>query len=396
MRQQIPSRWNRSRSEAVFAKRNIRPLLTFFSNPSFTRSGNKFVETTLKYVLTYLKSKGSTLTSSSKMTVMADDSYYSQSSTSRPGQDGFSDFGCKLSEAHKTGLGSSAALVTALTSALLTWYTPASQPQLSQQVIHNLAQAAHCAAQGKVGSGFDVAAAVFGSCLYRRFSPAILEDIGEPTSEGFATRLQVCIDNLDEAHQWDVEVASNAVQIPRSLLLLMCDVDCGSETPGMVRKILAWRKEKPSEAGLLWDNIQQGSKDLCQILTRLSKSEGNDEKEVQELDDTIQRIRSLVRDMSTKSNVPVEPQVITELLDFCTELPGVIGGVAPGAGGYDAVALLVQNDAEVVKELGNRLGSWKAQEESTGITIGKVQLLKARQAYGGVRFEEVERYTAWV
>lgn len=329
------------------------------------------------------------------MTVMADDSYYSQSTKSAPGPNGFTNFACKLSEAHKTGLGSSAALVTALTSALVTWYIPAPPPQLPQHLIHNLAQAAHCAAQGKVGSGFDVAAAVFGSCLYRRFSPSILENIGDPTSAEFMNRLRLCVDDLDTNLKWDVEVSSHAVQIPRSLLLLMCDVDCGSETPSMVRKVLAWRKEKPAEAAILWNAIQQGSDDLCRILTRLSHLEGIEQNGIDELADTISAIRSLVREMSAKSCVPIEPRVITELLDFCTALPGVVGGVAPGAGGYDAVALLVQNDPQVVRELENCLVNWKAREEDSGVTIGKVQLLKTRQAYEGARYEDVERYAVW-
>lgn len=335
------------------------------------------------------------------MTIMADDSYYSQPRTSTQGRDGFVDFGCKLSEAHKTGLGSSAALVTALTSALITRYLNTLPSQLSREMIHNLAQAAHCAAQGKVGSGFDVAAAVFGSCLYRRFSPIVLENVGEPATRGFGRKLQLCVDDMDDEHKWDVGIASDAALIPSGFLLLMCDVDCGSETPGMVRKVLAWRKEKPSEANMLWDKIQQGSHDLCEILTDLSSSSSNlvefDKKRaVQNVGDTIQKIRSLVREMSAKSEVPVEPKVITELLDFCTALPGVIGGVAPGAGGYDAVALLVENNGRVIKELESRLDNWKAQEEGTGITIGKVQLLKTRQAYEGVRFEKAERYTPWV
>ncbi|CAK9208385.1 unnamed protein product [Sphagnum troendelagicum] len=37
-----------------------------------------------------------------------------------------------------------------------------------------VSQAAHCAAQGKVGSGFDVSSAVFGSQRYVRFSPSVL------------------------------------------------------------------------------------------------------------------------------------------------------------------------------------------------------------------------------
>lgn len=34
---------------------------------------------------------------------------------------------------------------------------------------------AHCAAQGKIGSGFDVSAAIFGTHVYSRFSPSLLD-----------------------------------------------------------------------------------------------------------------------------------------------------------------------------------------------------------------------------
>lgn len=43
--------------------------------------------------------------------------------------------------------------------------------------IHRIAQYAHCRAQGKVGSGFDVSAAIFGSHVYRRFTPSLLSDL---------------------------------------------------------------------------------------------------------------------------------------------------------------------------------------------------------------------------
>ena len=41
------------------------------------------------------------------------------------------------------------------------------------RLVHNLAQFCHCCAQGKIGSGFDVAAAVYGSMEYVRFSPEV-------------------------------------------------------------------------------------------------------------------------------------------------------------------------------------------------------------------------------
>lgn len=88
---------------------------------------------------------------------------------------------CKLDEqgkaiVSKTGMGSSAALTTALVGALLQWFEVTRlglrAGMEDRKIVHNLAQLAHAAAQGKIGSGFDVAAAVYGKiCLT---SPASL------------------------------------------------------------------------------------------------------------------------------------------------------------------------------------------------------------------------------
>jgi len=101
----------------------------------------------------------------------------------------FAGTGVGLSDVHKTGLGSSAALITSLVSALLVQLAilPASafskeesvedSEQDGRRLAHNLAQYVHCLAQGKIGSGFDVAAAVFGSNLYTRFDPVVLSPL---------------------------------------------------------------------------------------------------------------------------------------------------------------------------------------------------------------------------
>jgi phosphomevalonate kinase len=389
---------------------------------------NRFVETTLQYVLTYLQHLPSShrsgeasaeLSGILDITIVADDDYYSTNpNLSRSGE--FTHFGISLSEAHKTGLGSSAALVTALTAALLIAFTPPRStviPAVLQQHIHNLAQSAHCASQGKVGSGFDVAAAVYGSCLYRRFTPATLESVGDSHSQGFGERLHRCVEDLELDHRWDVEILSHAVQIPESLRLVMCDVDCGSETPGMVKQVLAWRKERPEEASFLWGALQRGTDDLCAELKRLSRLEDlagrtasqsettqhgprktllDHSETFNDLRDVIQTIRSLVREMSDKSGVPIEPKVLTELLDACSVVPGVIGGVCPGAGGYDAVALLIKNDEQVLNGLRSTLAGWKsATETGSGAVIGKVNLLGVKQDVEGLRIENLSRYREW-
>ncbi|KAI8228061.1 hypothetical protein K4K54_002442 [Colletotrichum sp. SAR 10_86] len=235
---------------------------------------NPFVETTLSYALTYIasinKRRPNHALTSTRLIILADNDYYSLPDTT-PGaaaqqQGRFARYPHTLSEAHKTGLGSSAALVTSLTAALLTHHLPSNLFNLSSEAgkhtLHNLAQAAHCAAQGKVGSGFDVAAAVFGSCRYRRFSPSLLDGLGAPGQPGFAEAL---VRKVDEFQGWDVEV-DKSVSLAPGLCLRMCDVDCGSQTVGMVKKVLAWRKEDAAGSKALWDELQGRNEALAAVL----------------------------------------------------------------------------------------------------------------------------------
>lgn len=95
----------------------------------------------------------------------------------------FQPLGTTISNVHKTGLGSSAAMTTSLVSALVLHLIPSlsSTTQATRQLLHNLAQYVHSLAQGKVGSGFDVSAAVWGSHGYRRFAESCLSPLLDPS-----------------------------------------------------------------------------------------------------------------------------------------------------------------------------------------------------------------------
>lgn len=374
---------------------------TSIRHSTAAQSRNKFVETALAYALTYVSATTHASIGPALITILADKDYYSQTENlnfaAPPASKIFLDFNVPLTEAHKTGLGSSGALVTAFTAAVLAYYLRKGLTTLQSDTgkarLHNLAQASHCAAQGKVGSGFDVAAAVYGSAVYRRFSPSILEDLGEIGMKGFSSRLKAVVDDSLEARKWDTQVDKSAAIIPRGLRLVMCDVDCGSETVGLVKQVLAWRKANPAEAALLWNTLQKGNEDLAQELQRLALELGTSQIDYENLRTVILTIRSLIREMSTQAGVPIEPKVQTDLLDVCSTMPGVVGGVVPGAGGFDAIALLVEDREEVVERLRDFLDKYKSTDGEA--SIGIVSLLGVKQEMQGARIEDSETYSAW-
>lgn len=121
--------------------------------------------------------------------------------------------GVPISEVHKTGLGSSAALITSLVSALLLHFSaiPSDSftsdiPSEGRKLAHNLAQYVHCLAQGKVGSGFDVSAAAFGSQLYTRFDPGVIQGLmNDAVVSDICAHMVPYPDGMDRAGSWILE-----------------------------------------------------------------------------------------------------------------------------------------------------------------------------------------------
>ena len=195
---------------------------------------------------------------------------------------------------------------------------------------------------------------------------------------------------------WDVEVFKQRVRIPPGLRLVMADVDCGSATPGMVKSVLAWRAANPDESGMLWTALHAKNEGVAAELTRLAESGSTDYTGLRKV---LNEVRTYIREMSRLSGVPIEPPPQTDLLDACSAVPGVIGGVVPGAGGYDAIVLLVEDAPEVLSRLDELLQGWKVEavdDPEDGMRIGRVSRLPVREEMEGVRVEGAEGYGAWI
>ncbi|XP_018686106.2 phosphomevalonate kinase, peroxisomal isoform X2 [Musa acuminata AAA Group] len=251
-------------------------------------------------------------------------------------------------EVAKTGLGSSAAMTASVVAALLHYLGVVSLP-LSEKslghgnaansdldLVHIIAQSAHCIAQGKIGSGFDISAAVYGSQQYVRFSPAVLSSaqlLGEPGTGG-------------------------------------------SSTPSMVGSVKQWQKSDPQKSQETWKRIASANSMLEEQLKNLSKLAAdywdayshiisscsrhahgmwmqlvNDQyqefvvKSLIGARNAFLEIRLHMREMGKAAGVPIEPESQTRLLDATMNLDGVLLAGVPGAGGFDAVFAIILGEA---------------------------------------------------
>ncbi|KAF9150123.1 phosphomevalonate kinase [Linnemannia schmuckeri] len=256
-----------------------------------------------------------------------------------------------LSKVHKTGLGSSAALITSLVAAIFIHFDASKLQQddtTNTQFLHNVAQFVHCLAQGKVGSGFDVSSAVWGSHTYRRFSPEVLQSVMHQDAIQDIPALLKIVTPKETA--WDNVVVP--FKLAPRLHLMLADIDAGSHTPTLVSNVVELLKELDQVAKNhpeAYDrSIQKASAVVASEWSGLVNQTITNEDVTFELLVKIYNefltVRRYLREMSKLSEVPVEPEEQTRLLDACMTVPGVLMAGVPGAGGYDAIFCIVLSD----------------------------------------------------
>lgn len=307
---------------------------------------NPFLEASIATVFAYVSPAPVNI----RLTLFSDPGYHTQEDTqewkSTNGKKRFLRHGKNIEVVPKTGMGLSAGLVAVVCAALLVTLTERLLEELLD-VIHNIAQIAHCKAQGKIGSGFDVAAAVYGSIVYRRFEPAVIDGllaVSDTTAASYRDELRRVVDK-----KWDfVHVPCS---LPPGIKLLLGDVQGGSETPKLVSQVLSWRKAD-SDSDLVYSQLDNANMAFMAALQSLSSQFETDSAGYMakmqkgtlfgELQSAIGAIRTGLQTLTKKSGAEIEPEKQSILLDRCAQLPGCLGGVVPGAGGYDAICLLVE------------------------------------------------------
>lgn len=443
------------------------------STASSTISRNKFIERTLLLCFGYLRmALGDQFrrslqkccgvqpnASSLAIKLRADNDFYSQLARFRErGLDPtpqnvhkLEPFLCPIDKANgstavnKTGLGSSAALVTSMVGSLLQFFGVVSLPNSRNECkesddglrkSHNLAQICHCYAQGKVGSGFDVSSAVYGSHVYTRFSKGIIKSLLEEVDkindadfEWLQLSASMAIELFDlvndESNRWDCTVVP--FTLPKGLEIIMADICGGSESPSMARKVLEWKKNCRGVGFLddyFWKSLKRCNNKIASLLTKDFASapvvDGLDRDgtlilanrtaeqwkkpmpstwhefegsswfvagKLLDLRIALLESRQNLKGMGKAANVPIEPDNQTKLANATMKLPGVIAAGVPGAGGYDALFVLYVKGEETADGISDKVRDeigdlWKTLSDTDDEAV--VCPLNARAAgYGG-------------
>jgi phosphomevalonate kinase len=217
----------------------------------------------------------------------------------------------------KTGLGSSAALITVIVSSMLKY-----SKINNQQFLHFVAQVANFRAQQKIGSGFDVSAAVYGSHLFTRYQSCLALAL----VDHFSTSLEAV---LDEIAAWPVPTT---FKIPTNYhVVLSCMDNVGSDTRILVKELINWlEKDKNIE---ILDRIHFFTERFVELLDLQDKFK---------LKQLSKDYKIVLQELSQRSGVPVLPNEIKDLLDNIeSTLDDVVFSAVPGAGGYDAFYFIV-------------------------------------------------------
>jgi phosphomevalonate kinase len=104
--------------------------------------------------------------------------------------------------------------------------------------------------------------------------------------------------------------------------------------------------------------------------------------------DYFQSARRLLKTIGNQSDVEIEPESQTELINHTLKVPGVLCGGVPGAGGHDAIFVITLSDS-VRPRIERAWSDWASSKE--GVQICPL-LLSAAAAGDGVKLDSSIRW----
>ena len=157
----------------------------------------------------------------------------------------------------KVGFGSSAAAVVAIVSAVLELHGISCNRMSEKEVVFKLSIISHYFGQGKIGSGFDVAASTFGGALvYKRFDPEWLYKILQSY-----TLLEVV--NMN----WPL-LKYEKLELPDDLYMMVGFTGTSASTKKLVSQMKLFKEEDPDSYFMIISRISDVTDQLIEAIRR--------------------------------------------------------------------------------------------------------------------------------
>jgi len=231
----------------------------------------------------------------------------------------------------KSGMGSSSAVTVAITSAILSTFTD----KVEREKIHKLSQLSHSLATGKVGSGFDVAAATYGSIKYKRYPPELIKNFPNDYSIYDIRKL---INT-----EWDYEI--ERVELPHLFDSLIANFpNSAAITTAMVGSVSDFKKNDPDEYNRIIRSMNRHALKAIDALENIAK-DIDIEYNLKVFKDEFALNRKYSKELGIKSNTNIEDDESTRLIDE-SERNGAFVAKLPGAGGRDSIVALTLSNKD--------------------------------------------------
>ena len=234
----------------------------------------------------------------------------------------------------KTGLGSSAALTVSVIGGILKFFT--NKDDL--EVVHKLAQLANYIFANKIGSGFDIASAVYGSIMYKRFSEKSLGNLNQNSTPADIVRVV--------KKDWDYDIKK--IKFPDTFKLIFVDFKGEStSTRQFVAQTYKLKEKNPEYYNFLIKSMDNENVSAIKYLDAISKG-NNSESNLRSLRDSINMGRIYLKNLGISSEIEIEDDQQTKLIDLAC-MNGAYFGKLPGSGGKDAVVFITKSDEDKLK-----------------------------------------------
>ena len=155
----------------------------------------------------------------------------------------------------KVGFGSSAAAVVAIIGAIIQFHSNSNFTQQDKETIFKLSIISHYLGQGKLGSGFDVAASTFGGALiYRKFDPDWLQ-------QNIMTKT---LHNLVN-EEWPL-LQYIPISLPADLVMMVGFTGTSASTKKLVQEMKMYKEKDPGNYFTIISRIADVTEQLIEAI----------------------------------------------------------------------------------------------------------------------------------